>query len=240
MSKRGISPLIATVLLIGFTVVLAVLVVTWISEVVNTQTEGTTSAIDAQNKCLNSMGDLDASFSGANPYTINIINNGDITFDDVKILWSSPSDSETTNLTSKLLGFSSQSSTTTLIPNIYNSVTLIPVINGIECSSVEISIPGSIPPAGPVCGNGVCEVGETCTSCILDCETYQANCAINYVCSPYDNTGSLNPTCVPQCAGTNIGWCSFQGCPQNGYSEIAQASQTDCLPLGYGECCDPL
>lgn len=234
MSKRGISPLIATVLLIGFTIVLAVLVVTWISGVVNTQTEGTTFAIDAQNKCLDSIGDIEASFSGSGPYTISVFNNGDVTFDDVKILWSSSSDSETSNLTSKLLGYNSQSSTT-LLPNVYDSVTLIPIVSGIECNSVEISIPGAA-----VCGNGACEAGESCTSCIQDCETYQANCASNYVCSPYDNTGSLYPTCVPRCAGLNIGWCALQDCPQNGYNEIAQASQTECLPLGYGECCDPL
>ena len=46
MKKRGISPLIATVLLIGFTIVLAALVFRWGGQFFNSQTEQTGEEIE--------------------------------------------------------------------------------------------------------------------------------------------------------------------------------------------------
>ncbi len=64
MDKRGISPLIATVLIIGFTIVLAVLVITWISGTVNEQTEDTDCMVEAENVCLDAIGTIDGTWEG--------------------------------------------------------------------------------------------------------------------------------------------------------------------------------
>jgi flagellin-like protein len=53
LNKRGISPLIATVLIIGFTIVLAVLVIAWLSGVLQGQIGGRDCEIEAQNYCAN-------------------------------------------------------------------------------------------------------------------------------------------------------------------------------------------
>jgi len=50
-SKRGISPLIATVLLIGFTIVLAALIMQWGSSLLKEQTETTGTTSKAQIAC---------------------------------------------------------------------------------------------------------------------------------------------------------------------------------------------
>ena len=69
--KKGISPLIATVLIVGFTIVLAVLVITWISGTVNDTTSTADCNADASNICLSSVGNVDAVFSGDNVLVTN-------------------------------------------------------------------------------------------------------------------------------------------------------------------------
>ncbi len=167
MDKRGISPLIATILLIGFTVVLSILVVTWVSNVVEDQTEGTTTNVEAQNQCLDSIGDLSATFEstmGIYPYTIRIINDGNVNFDFIQVIWriTSSTNTETTTV-NNLSQFSTGTSTTTL-SHIYDSVILVPVVGEVECATVEINMPEF-----PFCGNGICNTGETYVSCPADC-----------------------------------------------------------------------
>jgi flagellin-like protein len=87
--KRGISPLIAGVLLIGFTIVLAVLVITGVGGVVKQQTEGTTIQTQAQNICLDSLNDFIIGFSW-NPlygYKAVISNTGSNTFEGIQFSW---------------------------------------------------------------------------------------------------------------------------------------------------------
>ncbi len=70
--KKGISPLIATVLIIGFTIVLAVLVITWISGTVEEQTDQTDCQVEAENLCLDVIGDITISYSDdTNPIALN-------------------------------------------------------------------------------------------------------------------------------------------------------------------------
>lgn len=52
MRKKGISPLIATVLLIGFTIVIAALVIKWGGDLVRSQAKTTTCTSQAQLKCV--------------------------------------------------------------------------------------------------------------------------------------------------------------------------------------------
>jgi flagellin-like protein len=51
LNKKGISPLIATVLIIGFTIIIAVLVITWINNLVGDQTDVQQCQADAGAMC---------------------------------------------------------------------------------------------------------------------------------------------------------------------------------------------
>ncbi|MBU0929904.1 MAG: hypothetical protein KJ623_02435 [Nanoarchaeota archaeon] len=53
MNKRGISPLIATVLIIGFTIIIAVVVMTWGLDIYNNYKEKTTEESSVALKCSN-------------------------------------------------------------------------------------------------------------------------------------------------------------------------------------------
>ena len=83
-NKKGISPLISTVLIIGFTIVLAVLVITWISGTVDDTTSETDCMTDAQNICLDSIGALKLSVS-ASDYLI-VVNEGADDIDKITIV----------------------------------------------------------------------------------------------------------------------------------------------------------
>jgi len=87
MNKKGISPLIATVLIIGFTIVLAVLVITWISGTVNDQTESTDCMVGLQNQCLQSVGALSvAQVGAAQNANVNIVNEGSVVYNTGKLV----------------------------------------------------------------------------------------------------------------------------------------------------------
>ena len=67
MNKRGISPLLATVLIIGFTIVLAVLVIAWLSGVFETKLGAEDCTVKGQEFCsqVNMLIDLSASNDSA-------------------------------------------------------------------------------------------------------------------------------------------------------------------------------
>jgi len=87
-NKKGISPLIATVLIIGFTIVVAVLVITWINNLVGSQTDEQGCTADALSVCTDATRflsfeataddksndiNIKASNSGPNEYTVRAI-----------------------------------------------------------------------------------------------------------------------------------------------------------------------
>lgn len=87
MDKKGISPLIATVLIIGFTIVLAVLVITWISGTVNNQTDSTDCMVGLQTQCLNSVGALSLAQVGATvDANVNVVNEGSVVYNSGKLV----------------------------------------------------------------------------------------------------------------------------------------------------------
>jgi len=61
LNKKGISPLIATVLIIGFTIIIAVLVINWINNLVGDQATIVDCTTEAMKKCNTAYSDLEFS-----------------------------------------------------------------------------------------------------------------------------------------------------------------------------------
>lgn len=82
-NKKGVSPLIATVLIIGFTILAAVLVINWISDLVTDTTEKTACGYEAGLKCGNFYREMtySATYNGSTT-TLSIANGAteDVTF----------------------------------------------------------------------------------------------------------------------------------------------------------------
>ena len=74
-SKRGISPLIATVLIIGFTIVLAALVITWGTKLFQGTVEDTESAAKINLLCTSISYDASVSSSGVSDLKVKVNNN---------------------------------------------------------------------------------------------------------------------------------------------------------------------
>jgi len=87
MKKRGISPLIATVLLIGFAVIIAVSVWLWYSNIVTSQFMKQGALSQIQTDCLSDieLQVINAGISGTN-INIEIKNSGNKLFNGVRIL----------------------------------------------------------------------------------------------------------------------------------------------------------
>jgi flagellin-like protein len=76
-NKKGISPLIATVLIIGFTIVIAVLVITWINNLVTDETDNVACESDALSKCINNVVSYSAAHTtGTTNVKLTIDNSG--------------------------------------------------------------------------------------------------------------------------------------------------------------------
>ncbi len=83
LNKKGISPLIATVLLIGFTVALAAVVITWGSGFVNRVTTGTDQRTS---KAISCTGDLDFEITKVTcPDTILVNNKGNLAIESLNL-----------------------------------------------------------------------------------------------------------------------------------------------------------
>ena len=86
MSKKGLSELITTVLIIGFTIVLAAVVMTWGGNFVRTLTEQQAETTTTATSCLQMKFDIVSATvatitSTSTPVTFKVTNNGDKTID---------------------------------------------------------------------------------------------------------------------------------------------------------------
>ncbi len=78
MSKKGISPLIATVLLIGATIALAALVMIWAQNLFQETTEETGSGIKAEIICSSQVQfNINSATGTTTPTTVRVTNNGE-------------------------------------------------------------------------------------------------------------------------------------------------------------------
>ncbi len=142
MYKRGISPLIATILLIGFTVILSFIVVNWIQGSIEDQTDDPVFDVELQNICLAAQTDFEFfffenSFVG---YSINVKNTGPNDFDDVKVLWVDSFGSiGNVSFSGPLQGFGNVRSAANP-SGVYDSVRIVPIIKGFECNDFVATI----------------------------------------------------------------------------------------------------
>ena len=86
-SKKGISPLIATVLLIGFTIVLAALVMRWGGQFFRQQTDVVGCESEGQIKCTSGV-DIEITdvLAGTGVITVNVLNNGNYVIDEMQYI----------------------------------------------------------------------------------------------------------------------------------------------------------
>ncbi len=143
--KRGISPLIATVLIIGFTIVLAVLVITWISGTVEDTTADTDCMAEAQEMCLEFVNNLDVRGIAAGPLVL--VNNGgdDITAGITVVQYDVNGETiGTPGTVATLNGYSTDNSL--VVAATASSVNVIVTAEGkngecsVECTPVELTI----------------------------------------------------------------------------------------------------
>lgn len=70
-----------------------------------------------------------------------------------------------------------------------------------------IAVSGCIEPVEPVCGNGVCDQGETPSTCSQDCTDYHTECK-NQKCTVVEGTGtdacSVDADCRAAVEGTSF------------------------------------
>jgi flagellin-like protein len=85
-NKRGISPLIATVLIIGFTVILAFIIITWINSNVGDLTCTQSCEIDGGNVCSTSFNEIDLAMDSGNGY-VTVTNLGSTDFETLTVVW---------------------------------------------------------------------------------------------------------------------------------------------------------
>ena len=98
ISKGGVSPLIATVLIIGFTVILAVLIINWGTDFFKTVQEDTSETTEIQFVCVNDLRfDISSAKCLTDPVTgvkgleVNVNNNGGIRIEDIFMRYESKS-----------------------------------------------------------------------------------------------------------------------------------------------------
>jgi flagellin-like protein len=143
MFKKGVSPLIATVLLIGFVIGLSFLIVNWVQSNVEEQTEDPLFDVELQNICLSAPRDFEFSFFENLLFvgiSVDIKNTGVNDFSDVKVVWIDPSGSVgNVSYSGAVEGFGFGRSTSN--PGInYSTIRVVPVIGEFECDSFVVEI----------------------------------------------------------------------------------------------------
>ncbi|MDD5650992.1 MAG: hypothetical protein PHF86_11340 [Candidatus Nanoarchaeia archaeon] len=113
MNKKAVSPLIATVLIIGFTIVLAAMVMQWGGGFVRSLTEQQGAMAEAQTKCLNINFEIAVDTTVPTAQKVKITNNADNTISKflVQKIKADGSSEEISTITDDLIGYGSTSVT---------------------------------------------------------------------------------------------------------------------------------
>ena len=133
MTKKGISPLIATVLIIGFTVALVAMVMTWGSGFLKKTTEETEESTSIALKCASELDFQisEASCTGGTLGSVKIDNRGQVQIEEVILRVISDQETSVETLVGPISAFGAKMFTPT-VPNsgVPTSVEAIAVISG--------------------------------------------------------------------------------------------------------------
>ncbi|MBT4835609.1 hypothetical protein HON86_03270 [Candidatus Woesearchaeota archaeon] len=136
MFKKGVSSLIATILLIGITIGLSLLVVNWAKDSVEDQTDNPVFDIETREICRSALTDFEFVFESVR---VNIQNKGPNDFSSVAILWTAENGSIGYNsLTSSISGFGFGNASSD--SGVYSGVKVIPYVSGLECDGFYVEI----------------------------------------------------------------------------------------------------
>jgi len=168
MNKRGITPLIATVLLIGLTVIIALIVYVFVTNLAEEQIEETGNEADISLLCTREV-NLETEFCGVDQsLTITLKNRGEINLSDLNIFIDSSTTTESFPSEGELISYVKKSFTIPLEMDISDitRITIVPVItsggNVGSCPEEVIEVDGSNINSCGICGDGIVDVGEEC------------------------------------------------------------------------------
>ena len=136
MFKKGISPLIATILLIGITIALALLIVNWAKDSVEDQTDNPVFDIETREICRSAVIDFEFVFEST---SVTIQNKGPNDFSSVKVLLMESDGTIGTNSSTGIIpgfGFGSAS----FISGNYSEIKVIPYVSELECDGFYVEI----------------------------------------------------------------------------------------------------
>ena len=133
-----------------------------------------------------------------------------------------------TTLASNLVGTSYSDSAVANGSTYYYTVSATNA-GGESADSTEVSASPVVPPP---CGNGVCELGESCTTCAADCPSFAvgASCG-NGVCEAGDGENCLN--CAADCNGAQGGKPANRFCCGFGGENPVGCGDVSCLTGSY-------
>jgi len=176
-NKRGITPLIATVLLIGLTIIIALIVYAFVTNFAENQVEDTENEADISLLCAREV-NLETEYCGTgnetgNDLTITLKNRGEIDFSDLSIFVDVLGTTEPFPNKGQLMSYVQKDFQITLdsadISHI-TEITIVPVItsgtNTGNCPEEIIEVNGNEIEAceitSPVCGDGFVTPPEFC------------------------------------------------------------------------------
>ncbi|MFH0831542.1 MAG: archaellin/type IV pilin N-terminal domain-containing protein [archaeon] len=126
--KRGVTPIIATVLLIGLTVALAIIIFAWTRGFITEQIEKFGKSVDQA--CEELSYDAEIVPAGANVYDLYLSNRGNIPIYAVDIKKIGPGKSQIDRRTITIAEGQSVKEAITLERSVYDTVLVMPVILG--------------------------------------------------------------------------------------------------------------
>ena len=129
-SKKGVSPLIATVLVLGLTIALAVIIINWGQKFVTGVTKETEKTTTEKLSCVQNVDfDITKACQTGNAVTIIVNNNGDIPINKFRVrAYRSDSDVEALSIDAVLEAFGRYSQVVTVTSGPIKKVDLIPII----------------------------------------------------------------------------------------------------------------
>ena len=147
--KKGISPLIATILLIGFVVVIAITVWFWYRGIVEEQAQKTGTTTTAQFSCASSVSILASnSYCSESQISFDLENKGATALSNFRVIVNGD-DQQTSELSQQILPSGKVNTGIeydSLVTGTPTEVTIIPVVSGTTCEEQKLILSLDCPP----------------------------------------------------------------------------------------------